>query len=47
MDISKLVAEKRDLSDQSNDGDEPKRFREESSQAIALQIHLPMYSKNV
>ena len=31
MDISKFFAKKRDLSDQSNDGDEPKRLREESS----------------
>ena len=31
MDISKFFAKKRDLSDQSNDGDEPKRLCEESS----------------
>ena len=31
MDISKFFAKKRDLSDQSNNGDEPKRLREESS----------------
>ena len=31
MDISKFFAKKRDLSDQSSNGDEPKRLREESS----------------
>ena len=31
MDISKLFAKKRDLSDQSNDGDELKELQEESS----------------
>ena len=31
MDISKFFAKKRDLSDQSNNGDEPKWLREESS----------------
>ena len=31
MDISKLFAKKRDLRQQFNDGDEPKRLREESS----------------
>ena len=31
MDISKFFAKKRDLSDQSNDGDEAKLVREESS----------------
>ena len=30
MDISKYFAKKRDLSDQSNNGDGPKRLREES-----------------
>ena len=30
MDISKFFAKKRDLSDQSNNGDGPKRLREES-----------------
>ena len=30
MDISKFFAKKRDLSDQSNNGDEPKRLREKS-----------------
>ena len=31
MDIPKFFAQKRDLSDQSNNGDEPKRLHEESS----------------
>ena len=31
MDISQYFAKKRDLSDQSSDGDEPKRLCEESS----------------
>ena len=31
MDISKFLAKKRDLSNQSNDGDEPKPLRQESS----------------
>ena len=31
MDISKFYAKKRDLGDQFNNGDKPKRLREESS----------------
>ena len=47
MDISKFFAENKDLGDQSNDGDEPKRFREEVQQAVVLPIHLPTCSKKV
>ena len=31
MDVSKFFSKKRDLSDQSNDGDKPKQLRDESS----------------
>ena len=48
MDIPKSFAKKRGLSDQPNNGDEPKRLREKKvQQAVALQIHLPTYSKKV
>lgn len=45
MDISKLFAKKRDLSDQFNNGDKARQIQEEISQAVALEIHLETFSK--